>query len=71
MENPFSIWLDPVKTVHTRQWPYRSHWDFERQYIQDLKSVAGCYGYAPEEIDGLLADGYSIEDIEEMLYCYI
>lgn len=40
------------------------------EYIQDLKSVAGCYGYTPEEIDDLLADGCTPGEIEDYLYCY-
>jgi len=67
MRNLFSTWMDPV---HARQWPHSSRWDFQQQYIQDLKSVAGYYGYNPDEIDSLLADGYAVEDIEEMLYGY-
>ena len=47
-----------------RRWPHES----TTQYIQDLKSVAGCYGYSPEEIDNLLSDGYVPEEIENMLY---
>ena len=41
----------------------------EDAYIQDLKAVASCYGVYPEDIDALLADGVSLEEIEEYLYC--
>jgi hypothetical protein len=27
------------------------------------------YGFYPEEIDRLIADGFTTDDIEEMLYC--
>lgn len=40
----------------------------EEEYINDLKSVAGYYGFFPEEIDELLRMGYSGEEIEEFLY---
>lgn len=41
----------------------------EPTYIADLKAVASCYGVYPEDIDALLADGVSVEEIEEYLYC--
>ena len=41
----------------------------EDSYLEDLKSIAMFYGFYPEEIDKLLADGFTTDDIEEMLYC--
>jgi len=41
----------------------------EDEYLGDLKSVAMFYGLYPEDIDKLLADGYTTEDIEELIYC--
>ena len=38
------------------------------EYIQDLKSIAGCYGYTAEEIDDMLSNGYTPEEVENMLY---
>lgn len=38
-------------------------------YLDDLKSIAMYYGFYPEEIDRLIADGFSTDDIEELLYC--
>ncbi len=63
-------------------WPFRSAWTAprprkkpvppcyhsQRQYIQDLKSVAWCYGYEPEYVEQLVADGYTAEDVEELFY---
>ena len=43
--------------------------DFEDSYLEDLKSVAMFYGFYPEEIDRLIEDGFTTDDIEEMLYC--
>lgn len=40
----------------------------EAQYIQDLKSVAACYGYTGEMIDRLLSHGFTTDEIEELLY---
>ena len=42
---------------------------FEDSYIADLKAVAACCGVYPEDIDALLAEGVSLEEIEEYLYC--
>lgn len=56
-----------------RNWLYpypdqkSSHAD--RAYIQELKSVAGAFGYTPEVIDRMLGYGYTPEEIEEFLYC--
>ena len=49
--------------------PSRPYALTEDAYIQDLKAVASCYGVYPEDIDALLADGVSLEEIEEYLYC--
>ena len=38
------------------------------EYIQDLKSIAGCYGYTAEEIDDMLTNGYTPEEVENVLY---
>ena len=37
-------------------------------YIGELKSVACAFGYTPEMIDRLIAQGYQPEEIEEFLY---
>lgn len=41
----------------------------DQEYLQTLKSVAGAFGYAPEDIDHLLKEGFSLEEIEDGLYC--
>ena len=38
-------------------------------HTQALKSVAGAFGYAPWEIDQLLQEGFTEEEIEDYLYC--
>lgn len=37
-------------------------------YISELKNVAGAFGYLPEDVDELLADGFTAEEIEECFY---
>lgn len=38
-------------------------------YWDDLKSVAPAFGYTPDDIDALAAEGFSPEELEEFLYC--
>ena len=48
-------------------------WDYDignnKTYIEDLKSVAAYQGYSPEDIDELLNNGFTPEEVEEYLYC--
>ena len=37
-------------------------------YLDDLKAIAVYYGFYPEEIDRLIAGGFSTDEIEEMFY---
>ena len=61
----------------------RSWWDYGRypyvsilddsyeqkdSYINDLKSVAVCQGFAESDIDELLAQGFTPQEIEEYIY---
>ena len=38
------------------------------EYIETLKAVASAYGYSPNEIDHLLKEGFTPEEIEDYLY---
>ncbi len=38
------------------------------EYVDDIKSVAQYYGYDSDEIDCLLNNGFTPEEVEEMLY---
>ena len=40
----------------------------ERQYLRQLKNIAASFGYDGEAIDAMLADGWTTDEIEEMLY---
>ena len=42
----------------------------DRSYLRTLKNIASSLGYAPEDIDELLAAGYSTDEIEEELYSF-
>ena len=43
--------------------------DIDEMYIEDIKSIAKYYGYAPETIDELVEGGFTPEEIEEFIYC--
>lgn len=55
--------------------PYRRPWEGgefpapEDSYLEEIKSVASAFGYAPEEIDRLTEMGFSPEELEDFLYC--
>ena len=51
-------------------------WDWSRyglndnnDYINDLKSVSKYYGYEPDDIDVLIEEGFTPDEIEEYIYC--
>ena len=57
----FSMWsMQPKKSRHRHS--------VEQEYLEELKNVAACYGYAPESVDRLLDSGFSTDEIEEFLY---
>ena len=55
-------------------WPYydsRYNWGWEREqkeYIRLLKGMARQRGLSDEDVDELLADGFTTDDIEELIY---
>lgn len=53
-----SVSLAGGKTMQTRN-----------EYVEDLKSIASCQGFSPEDIDELIMAGFSLDEIEEYLYC--
>ena len=59
---PPSAYL-PLRSVAFDPWNTRS-----TSYVDELKSVAGAFGYLPEDVDELLADGFTSEEIEECFY---
>ena len=67
---------EPVSSLFSRSWyvpalqrhSTRSHVT-QQDYIQAVKTVAIFHGFEAEEIDALLADGYTTDDLEDMIYC--
>ena len=35
----------------------------EQEYLDELKSVACCYGFSPESVDRLLESGFSTDGV--------
>lgn len=60
-----SIWDVPYR----RPWEEREIPTPEESYLDEIKSVASAFGYAPEEIDRLAEMGFSPEELEDYLYC--
>ena len=55
---------------HWPRWPVQPEcWkpSTNESYINDLKSIAAYYGIYEDEIDEMLADGVTPEEIEELL----
>lgn len=52
--------------------PYRDHESANgvthQEYLQAVKTVALFHGFEPDFIAGLLSDGYTVDDIEDMIY---
>ena len=43
--------------------------DGRNSYLEDLKSIAVYQGFSPETVDELINSGFSLEEIEEYIYC--
>ena len=66
-----TAWIDPRWRRFYAPWEQRTAVSVKAvpSYLDELKSVAPAFGYAPEEIDLLAAEGFSPEELEEFLYC--
>lgn len=60
------IWRNAVPRCETKPKVYSS---YQEEYIDRLKTEAEYCGYSPSLIDSLLEEDYSIDDIEELIYC--
>ena len=70
--------FNPQKLLHSYHYNAYSGWYYPYQtslldepdpmYVEELKSIASCFGYAPSDIDHLLEQGFSCEEIEEAFY---
>lgn len=59
-----SIWDMPYR----RPWEERELPAPEDSYLEEVRSVASAFGYAPEEIDRLARLGFFPEELEKFLY---
>ena len=63
-----------MKPMYTRPYSF-ALWDYypscikaEKSYLDDLYSISGAFGYTREDIDALLEEGITPEEIEEYFY---
>lgn len=65
---------DSALLMGTIPW-WRSWWhetpepSVDQLYLEELRSVATAFGYTRENIDSLLQQGFTTDEIEELLYC--
>lgn len=66
----FARWQVPFWDMPCRSpWAGTGRSSASGRYLEEIKSVAAAFGYAPEEIDRLAEAGFSPEELEEFLYC--
>ena len=65
----FSLYLNPHWQRSYTPWKKQPIVTADSCYWDDLKSVAPAFGYTPDDIDALAAEGFSPEELEEFLYC--
>lgn len=59
----YRSWYAPVY-----YWPYRDYSLDKNTYVDELKSIAGSFGYTSDDVDTLLGEGFSPEELEEYFY---
>lgn len=62
----WSHWAEPDNRFPLRSEPRGV--DRDAEYLAELKSMASIFGYYPEDIDMLLEEGVTVDEIEELLY---
>lgn len=65
----FNNWTFSRYACDLLPWRKTTNTSAEQEYLDELKSVAGAFGYCPEKIDRLIAEGILPEEIEEYFYC--
>lgn len=67
--SPYSFCLNGSGCSWNKPAQFQSHTASGNGYVQALKSVAGAFGFSAWDIDQLLQDGFTEEEIEDYLYC--
>ena len=59
----------------THPWSWRCGYDmayikayYGTSYIEELKSVAGAFGYCADDVEHLLEEGFTPEELEDYFY---
>lgn len=65
-----SMWFFPRATFgpFSRQYESPGNHITQQEYIQAIKTVAAFHGFEADFIEGLIADGYTTDDLEDMIY---
>ena len=50
-------------------WPYTRGRVSRQSGVEELRTVAEVFGYTPEDIDEMLSDGFTLEELEDYLCC--
>ena len=51
---------------YCRSFPYTAD---GTTHLDELKTVALAFGYSPEDIDLLAAQGFTADELEDLFYC--
>lgn len=63
----FSEWYSSLWAYEPH--PSRKSHAPKDSHLEEIKSVAMAFGYAPEDIDSLAEAGFTADELEELLYC--
>ena len=64
---PYSYQQYPVYLYERNSQAYKTT-DADDDYLKILKQISGLYGYTPQDVEELLAEGWTLSDIEQILY---
>ena len=66
----FTTTILPCSAMDAGEPNFGCSMDAEQSHLDEIKSVAMAFGFTPEEIDHLAAEGFSADELEEVLYGY-
>ena len=70
VDDPFSAFVSRTQRIspefrHSRRVRRKA----QQEYIQAMKSLAVFNGYEADYVEALLADGYTVAELEDLIYC--
>lgn len=74
--NLYHRWYEPISCYYSsRIWETpkskqeKGLSSVTREYIRSLKNMASYLGYSKDVVDDMLSDGFTLDEVEELLYC--